>query len=333
MSILNLSFNKPMKHLVCCTDKGYVIYSLQPSIEKKKYNNKDGGVGIMKMYDTTNIGVLVGGGDKPFSSKDVLVLWDELEGKSIVKIDLREQIKNSIIEKDRIIVILEKKICVFNLEAKLVDVKKTYPNPNGLCVVGGGQKKSDDSDNEPIIVSLGCRMGQIAVWKLNNESVKTIDAHQSNIDCIAISHDGSMIATSSETGTLVRVFSTKTHLKLYEFRRGTTTAKIYDICFSWDNNYLACCSESGTVHIYQLNDDEETKNNKSMLVGMGGYLPEYFSSTWSYKKHSIQPGVKCICGFDKKSTLHIVTYDGRYYKIFGKDFEEIQADNLHYSSE
>lgn len=61
-----------------------------------------------------------------------------------------------------------------------------------------------------------------------------------------------MIATASATGTLIRIWDTKRLIKLAELRRGTDTAVIYSINFSYDSEYLCCSSDKGTVHIFGL---------------------------------------------------------------------------------
>lgn len=325
MGIQNLSFNQLGSHLVCCTDSGYIIYALAPSIERKIHSDRKGGVGIMKMLNKSNIGVIVGGGENPFRSKDTMILWDDLKNISIIEVDLREPIKNCLINKEKIIAVLEKKVCVFNFDGQLIDLKKTYCNKDGLCVI-------NSDENRPIIVSIGSKKGEIAIWKLNHENYCTIQAHTTNIEALAISRDGSKVATASETGTLINVYSTETYELLYVFRRGTTTAKIHDLAFSWDANYLACCSGNGTIHLFELyKKQSDTINSQSMLAGWKDYLPAYFGSYWSFKQHRLDTMAKMICCFDEKGVLHVATYDGKYYKITGNEFENIKSDDLHFN--
>ena len=61
-----------------------------------------------------------------------------------------------------------------------------------------------------------------------------------------------MLATASDKGTVVRVFSIPEAKKLWQFRRGTSTAKIYSINFNPMSTLLAVSSDSSTVHIYRL---------------------------------------------------------------------------------
>ena len=63
-------------------------------------------------------------------------------------------------------------------------------------------------------------------------------AHQSELAYISVNYQGTMVATASIKGTLIRVFDTKTGNQLIELRRGADTAKLYCINFSHDNAYL-----------------------------------------------------------------------------------------------
>lgn len=329
MGILNMSFNQLTSHLVCCTDQGYIIYAVTPKLEKKIQNDKKGGVGIMKMLNKTNIGVLVGGGEAPFKSKDTLVLWDDKQKKALIDIDLTEPILNVLINCDRIVAVIEKKICIFDYDGDAIDSKPTFCNRNGLCVM------SHDSE-KPILVTLGMRKGEIAIWRINQDSYKSIDAHQNAIEAIAINRDGSLIATASESGTLIKVFSTDNCEKKFEFRRGSTTNKVYDLAFNWDSSVLACCSaNNGTIHIFNMNSGTtQEENTHSMLSSLSPYLPDmmgssYLSSVWSAKQHYTKSPSKTICDFDETGVLHVASFDGKYYRVTGKNYEDILEFDLH----
>lgn len=55
----------------------------------------------------------------------------------------------------------------------------------------------------------------------------TINAHQSEIACLALNQPGSVVASASRKGTLIRLFDTTTRDKLVELRRGTDPATLY----------------------------------------------------------------------------------------------------------
>lgn len=82
--------------------------------------------------------------------------------------------------------------------------------------------------------------------------ISIIPAHTSTLRALAMSKDEAYIATASEKGTIIRVFSTSTSAKIAEFRRGIDPAIIYSLAFSPGNGRLAATSDKGTLHIFEL---------------------------------------------------------------------------------
>jgi WD40 repeat protein len=320
MSINNLAFNSLTTNLTCCTDQGYIVYALQPNLEKKNYNELSGGVAMAKIFDNTNMMILVKDSMKSVKKKDLLILYDQQAQSGAIEMHVHEQIYNILITKTNIVVIMEKKISVFNWKGETIDTKLTYFNPHGLCAINPAFN---------IVVTLGTKKGEIAIWKYMSDEYKTIVAHQTNIESLALTNDGLSVATSSETGTLIRVFDIETKQLKTEFRRGTTSSTIYDLAFNKASTMLACCSDHGTVHFFDLNNNEELrKNTKSFFTNYGSYLTSYFDSQWSFKQFSLGNTTKSICAFDNDNNFHVVTYDGSYYKINPNKDEVIQG-NLH----
>lgn len=67
-----------------------------------------------------------------------------------------------------------------------------------------------------------------------------------------MNYDGSLLATASDKGTLIRIYRTDTGEFLHEVRRGSDKAEIYSICFNSSSKLLACSSDKGTIHIFSL---------------------------------------------------------------------------------
>ena len=65
-----------------------------------------------------------------------------------------------------------------------------------------------------------------------------------------LNSDGSLLATASIRGTLIRIFDTETGDKIKELRRGTTSKPIKSLKFSENSDLLACISLSGTIHLF-----------------------------------------------------------------------------------
>lgn len=86
-----------------------------------------------------------------------------------------------------------------------------------------------------------------------------IPAHDSPLAALAFSPTGQRVATASEKGTVIRVFSVSDGAKLYEFRRGVKRCvSISSLSFSMCSQFLCCSSNTETVHVFKLEEPKET---------------------------------------------------------------------------
>lgn len=315
MSILDLSFNDDTTCLVAGLNNGFTVYSLKQAIEKSIVTELNGGIGKARLLRSTNILALVGGGEEPFRAKDNVIVWNQHHKKIVVSIELNEPIKNVFITNKKIVIVVETRVCIAALtNGDISDTKNTYSNEKGLC-------KYSNKNDSLILVTLGTKKGEVSVWFLTAEKHTTIQAHQNNIVALAINEDGSMIATASESGTNIHVYDTETGNLKYKLRRGTTlvsaSTEIYDICFDKNSKQLACVSNSGTIHIWDLTtNDEASANKKALLEPIGGVIP-YFGSVWSREQITIGDTSKMICSFDDNDVLHVASYNDNYFRISG----------------
>ena len=95
---------------------------------------------------------------------------------------------------------------------------------------------------------------------MNQQQAKTmIPAHDSPLAAIAFSSTGTLIATASEKGTVIRIFRVCDGVRLHEFRRGVKRcATIYSLAFSVDSQFLAASSNTETVHVFRLEAPKDT---------------------------------------------------------------------------
>ncbi|KAK9702885.1 Phosphatidylinositol 3,5-bisphosphate-binding protein, variant 2 [Basidiobolus ranarum] len=174
-------------------------------------------------------------------------------------------------------------------------------------------------------------------------NVSIIAAHTTTLSSLAISLDGTKVATASVKGTLIRVFDSSSGKLLNELRRGFDRAEIYSIAFSHDGARLCVSSDKGTVHIFNLEFDYDsiekaeggispyygmlnirepmthsstTGNRLSSFSFMKDLLPKYFSSEWSFAHFHVATEGRCICGFgSEKNTIIAICADGSCYKF------------------
>lgn len=84
------------------------------------------------------------------------------------------------------------------------------------------------------------------------EAINVVEAHKSPLSCIAMNTDGTLLATASDKGTIIRVFSVPGGHKMYQFRRGSMPSRIYSMSFNTTSTLLCVSSATETIHIFKL---------------------------------------------------------------------------------
>ena len=113
------------------------------------------------------------------------------------------------------------------------------------------------SQLKPIICTLGPTPGTVMLFRYNE---KIIAAHQHSICALAITNDGTMLATASERGTLIRIWDTAHGTLIKELVEEQLKQRITSMHFNHNNTYLAVCSETGTLHVFSLSRGNNRKS-------------------------------------------------------------------------
>lgn len=132
----------------------------------------------------------------------------------------------------------------------LHSIKNLPENPTGLCAL---------SLNSHLAYPITKDIGNIQIFDAGNlQSRIVIEAHSSSIAAMGFSSTGSLLATASEKGTVIRVFCVKNAQRVVEFRRGVKRyAQIVSLNFSICNNFVSVSSNTETVHIFKV--DQKAK--------------------------------------------------------------------------
>ncbi|KAJ9171850.1 hypothetical protein P3X46_015159 [Hevea brasiliensis] len=346
VSLLHLSFNQDFGCFAAGTDHGFRIYNCDPfrEIFRRDFDRGGGGIGVVEMLFRCNILALVGGGSDPQYSPNKVMIWDDHQSRCIGELSFRSEVRSVKLRRDRIVVVLEQKIFVYNFaDLKLLHQIETFANPKGLCAVSHGAASL-------VLVCPGLQKGQVRVEHYASKRTKFIMAHDSRIACFALSQDGQLLATASTKGTLVRIFNTADGTLLQEVRRGADRAEIYSLAFSSSSQWLAVSSDKGTVHVFSLKINpgsprsDKSRNTPdlnsavisptSSLSFFKGVLPKYFSSEWSVAQFRLVEGCQYVVAFGhQKNTLVILGLDGSFYRcqfdpVNGGEMTQLEYHNF-----
>ena len=279
------------------------------------------------MLNTTNIIALVGGGKNPKFAINKIIIWDDQKKRDNIIGELRfdNPVLNVKLKMDRLIGVCLNKIYIFHLDTlETLDMFDTFDNLNGIVGFSPGELIS-------VLAFPHESKGKVRIVNFNSTTQPPIiSAHESKIACLSVNRNGTLIATASDKGTLIRIFDVKESKLLIELRRGSKNAEINHIIFDEFNKYVACASGMGTVHIFSIIDTmknnynenyysdqknvEDTKNQKSILSGFNflhKISSSYFGSEWSFAKLRLQEH-KSIVAFLNNNSICALTSDGKY---------------------
>lgn len=169
----------------------------------------------------------------------------------------------------RLIVMLEEIVFIYDISnMKMLHQQMTPLNPGGICAISSSSDNNflalphytktphnahPPASHVPKSIVKEPINGDVLLYDLNKmEEVTVIQAHQAPLSFIAINNEGTLMATSSEKGTVIRVFSIPDGKKLYQFRRGSIPARIYSMSFNATSTLLCVSSATETVHVFKL---------------------------------------------------------------------------------
>lgn len=323
--ILYVNFNQDFTCFVCGTESGFRVYNTDPFRLTSRRDFTEGGYGIIAMLFRTNITAVVGGGPTPSYQPNKVIIWDDRQSRVLAEFGFPSVVKAVRLRRDLIIVSVETKVYVYGFRnLNLLDSIETISNPKGLCSFAASGEK-------PALACLGMQRGHTLVVLYPRlygdqhtapprEKTLIIPAHGKSIAALALNHDGTLLATASDKGTMVRVYATSSGNQIYEFRRGADRADIHSLTFSLNGEWLLVASDKGTVHLFQLDTDNSSDegsaapNTTSSFKRFGRLLPSYFSSVWSFAQFHV-PDYNCIAAFGQDTnTVIVLCASGSYYK-------------------
>lgn len=139
---------------------------------------------------------------------------------------------------------------------------------------------------------------------ISQQAVNLLSAHKSPIAALSINSTSSMLATASDKGTVIRVFSLPSADKLYQFRRGSYPARVYSIAFNQVSTLLAVSSATDTIHLFKIgrsfdgsssnnnsNNEDLTSESSDRLANQTGMLGGYEAFVNGKRRSSLSSSI------------------------------------------
>lgn len=244
----------------------------------------DGARGIVEMLFCTSLIALVGAADQPQSSPRKLQIVNTKRQSMICELLFPSSILAVKLNRKTLVVVLENEIYIYDISnMRLLHVIETTPNPEAVCALSPSADSSylaypspvpsptsplsqqPSATSQPPITQ---QSGDIILFSTRTLTVaNVIQAHKAPISFLSINSTGTMLASASEKGTVIRVWSIPGSEKLYQFRRGTREARIYSMNFNAMSTLLAVSSAHDTVHIFKLGSQKGAGSSSNGTPG------------------------------------------------------------------
>ncbi|BES98788.1 unnamed protein product [Nesidiocoris tenuis] len=319
--IINLRFNQDQGCFTCCMESGLRIFNVDPLAYKTSYDLETmGSLSQCEMLHRTNILALVSGGSRPKFANHSVLLYDDNKALVFAVLLFKAPVLAVRLRRDKIVVATATSVHVFSFPDKIERLfsLETRYNPLGLLEV-----TPILTAERHLLVYPGHKPGSVQLVDLSfteagiTSAPVTINSHKNDLACLAINQQGTLIATASVKGTLIRVWDTVKKRLHVELRRGTDPAKVYCINFSRDSEFLCCSSDNGTIHIFALKDTHLNKRSSFSKIRL---LGTYVESQWALANFTVPPECACVCAFGSRSSVVAICVDGTFHKyVFNAD--------------
>jgi WD40 repeat protein len=184
---------------------------------------------------------------KSFSNK-TLCLFDESLGRVVLQAQCTEEIRHIFMIRTMFAVSSRTEVRLYTFDPPMLHSQlRTAPNEYAPC--------DFVECSESFIVALtGRQPGFVRLVRgvPCERRDFSIPAHNRPISSIRLNASGSLVATSSSYGTVIKIFNTITGDCVGQFRRGTLAAEIQAMAFSPQSEWLAVASSKGTIHLFAL---------------------------------------------------------------------------------
>ncbi|XP_063851797.1 WD repeat domain phosphoinositide-interacting protein 2-like isoform X3 [Scylla paramamosain] len=283
--VFSITFNQDYSSLGVGTRIGYRLYSLSTldklelicdndTREMECLGNEDTCI-VERLFSSSLVAVV------SLSSPRKLKVCHFKKNSEICNYSYPNTILGVKLNRARLVVCLEESLYIHNIRDMKVlhTIRDTPPNPTGLCAL------SISNENCFLAYPGSNSIGQVQIFDAQNLQAKImIPAHDSPLAAISFNASGTKIATASERGTVIRVFSVGEGARLHELRRGMKRcATIFSLAFSPDSLFLCASSNTETVHVFRL---EEIKETRPPVVeeqqGLMGWMTKAVSASASY---------------------------------------------------
>lgn len=248
LKILSITFSPSNTHLAVSTTHGFILYSVYP-LKQLSSVGFSGGISLVAPLWEQRLVLLVGGGTDPAFPRNELHFWDDAKRQVTRVIKFSETVVSLRAKEDTVAVGVNKAVLVYRVSSlRISDQLPACQKWNGCMAL------STDSHRK-LLVWPHKQQGSMGIKFYEDEKASRqsiISVSSSEIVCLSVNTEGTLIAAATKDGTMIRVYNSETGELMQELRRGSYKCAVHQILFHRSNKYLLCTSNRESVHIFIL---------------------------------------------------------------------------------
>ncbi|GAB7362744.1 hypothetical protein MBLNU230_g3050t1 [Neophaeotheca triangularis] len=271
MASLNyVSFNQDHSQLSVATSRGLRLYNVDPWDLTTHTYEEDISL-VEQLFSTSLVAIIL--------TPRLLRIINTKRHSTICELSFHSMVVAIKMNRKRLVVVSEEAVYIYDISnMKMVHTQLIPSNPYGICALSASSERNylalphyqksapnpqTQTTHVPKSVTREAISGDVLLYDVNNlEEVTVIPAHQTPLSCIAINSEGTLLATASEKGTVIRIFSLPDSKTLHQFRRGSMPARIYSMSFNATSTLLVVSSATETVHVFKLTGPGATNSTQ-----------------------------------------------------------------------
>ncbi|GIL62563.1 hypothetical protein Vafri_16758 [Volvox africanus] len=253
--VLHISFNQDCTCVALGSQQGVHIYNVDT--HKLCYRYAIGAVSIVEMLFCTSLVGFVGAGEQPALTPRKLTVMNTSTSRTIQELSYPTSILAVRMNRQRLVVMTSRRVQVYSMSnlacLRAIDMEE---GQTGCCAL--------TRCHEPNLLALptSSATGTVRIYDLAQEGgnvLSEVRAHQTPVTLMTWNADGSLLATASAKGTVIRVHRMPSAARSHSFRRGAMSATIQSMAFGpvgHSVQLLVASSSHGTIHVFRIEDPE-----------------------------------------------------------------------------
>ncbi|WVQ74326.1 hypothetical protein IAR50_003925 [Cryptococcus sp. DSM 104548] len=325
----NITFSPDGRFFAVAAEKGYEVWKTWP-LGLIRRRVLPGTLALALILPHSPLLILQGGGASPLYAPNKVVVYNDKVGEAVAELEFGERTRGVSARRNLFCIALSRKVVIFEYGLNADDLlgkgkgKAVEGVDGGFWIRKFGEWETAKNEQGLMALSTapgstllalpGRQPGHVQLIPLPScpssapsppSSARTtpnstfrspiILAHTHSLASLSTTPSGSHILTTSERGTLLRVWDTQRGRLERELRRGVDPAEMWGVGFEGDSGgqgRVVGWSDKGTIHVWGREDSKERRPPQhqpslTSLLSRTLPLPKYFSSITSSAQYHL----------------------------------------------